>query len=155
MPTYEYPRPALTVDAVVLRGSPGSREVLLVQRAQEPFLGMWALPGGFVDEMEPPLAAARRELAEETGVELDGPFYQVGVFGEPGRDPRGWVVSGAFVAALPDPAPEASAGSDASDVGWHPVNALPPLAADHGRIIAESVRRLERELEPWTHLTAP
>lgn len=155
MPSYEYPRPAFTVDAVVFRDVPDGREVLLIRRGQEPFRGMWALPGGFVDEMEPPLTAVRRELAEETGLEVDGPFYQVGVFGEPGRDPRGWVVTTAFTTVLPEGlAADPTAGDDAAEAAWHPLAALPTLATDHGRIIAEASGRLRGELRPWTYLDA-
>jgi len=96
-PTYEFPRPAVSTDVVLLSGTFESRVVLLVRRGQEPFLDMWALPGGFVDEGERLEDAARRELAEETGVEFDGRLVQVGAFGDPGRDPRGWTVSIVFV----------------------------------------------------------
>lgn len=154
MPAYDYPRPAFTADAVVLRGSARAREVLLIRRGKEPFLGMWALPGGFVDEMEAPLLAAKRELAEEAGLVLDGDYYQVGVFGEPGRDPRGWIVSCAFVTLLAEDArgSEPTAGDDATEAAWHPVSDLPPLAADHARIISETLRRVECDLVPWRYV---
>ncbi len=141
MPTYEYPRPALTVDAVVLRGSAEDREVLLVRRGQEPYRGRWALPGGFVDEDEPLEAAARRELAEETGlVAEDRPLRQVGAFGDPGRDPRGWTVGVAFLLESDDPADaEVRGGDDAEEAAWHRLDALPPLAFDHDRIVAAAL----------------
>ncbi|HEY8506492.1 MAG TPA: NUDIX hydrolase, partial [Gemmataceae bacterium] len=86
---YDYPRPALTVDvALVSRDEPP--KVLLIRRLKEPFAGRWALPGGFVDENEPLAAAARRELREETGLAAED-LEQLHTFGEPGRDPRGWV----------------------------------------------------------------
>ena len=79
----------------------------------------------------------------------------MGIFGEPGRDPRGWVVTGAFVTELPEGAAvEPVAADDAVDAGWHPVGALPELAADHASIIQEAQRRLECELVPWTALRA-
>jgi 8-oxo-dGTP diphosphatase len=138
--TYEYPRPALTVDVVALRHPEGAMhpEVLLVRRGQEPFLGKWALPGGFVDEGERLEHAARRELAEETGLSTRAPMRQFGTFGDPGRDPRGWNVSVAFLLDLPteEAAFVVRGGDDAEEASWHPLGALPPLAFDHDRIIA-------------------
>lgn len=137
MPTYEYPRPALTVDAVALRGPAHARELLLIRRGQDPFAGRWALPGGFVDENEPLEHAARRELAEETGLTTTRPFRQVGAFGEPGRDPRGWTVGVAFAVDLGGRAePAIRGGDDAAEAAWHRLDALPPLAFDHDRIVA-------------------
>jgi 8-oxo-dGTP diphosphatase len=141
MPTYEYPRPALTVDVAVFRGAAGDREVLLIQRAQEPFAGMWALPGGFVDEDEPLEAAARRELLEETGLDPNGDFTQVGAYGDPGRDPRGWTVSVVFVISLDwDDNGQAQAGSDAAEAAWHRVSDLPRLAFDHDSVVSDALR---------------
>ena len=115
---YEYPRPALTVDVVILRlsnyadcSSAECHEILLIQRAHPPFPGHWALPGGFVDEGETPQAAAMREAREETGLAVTA-LQEVGVFAEPGRDPRGWVVSVAFVTRLSGGS-DAEAGDDA------------------------------------------
>ena len=142
MPTYEYARPALTVDVAVFRGEPGAREVLLIERASEPFAHSWALPGGFVDEGETLDAAARRELAEETGLELTGDLDQVGAYGDPGRDPRGWTVSVAFAATLSWDEPSlVRGGSDAAEAAWHPVGSLPHLAFDHDIIVADAMRQ--------------
>lgn len=143
MHTYDYPRPALTVDVVLVAGPLADPYVLLIRRAREPFLGMWALPGGFVEELEPLERAARRELAEETGLAVDGPLNQIGTFGDPGRDPRGWVVTAAFAARLADgDPPMPHPGDDAASAEWHPVRALPPLASDHTQIVAEAMRSL-------------
>ena len=135
MHTYEYPRPALTADIIAVRGEAPTHEVLLIQRRYDPFAGQWALPGGFVDEYELPVDAARRELAEETGVAWDGELTLVGVFGKKGRDPRGWTVATAFLAIV-DREVRVEAADDAAEARWFPVDGLPPLAFDHGEIIA-------------------
>ena len=131
MPTYDYPRPGLTVDLVIFTPS---REVLLVQRHNEPFAGEWALPGGYVEELEPLEEAARRELKEETGVEV-AELTQLMTVGEPGRDPRGWTVSVIYVALLKRKPRKVKAGDDAADAKWFPLDALPELAFDHAMIV--------------------
>src|SRR5262245_6625133 len=96
--TYEFPRPAFTADLAVFARVEGEVRVLLIRRGHEPFAGRWALPGGFVDEGETALEAAVRELKEEAG--LDVPPDRIepfGLFDAPGRDPRGWTVSAAFL----------------------------------------------------------
>src|SRR5947208_577516 len=95
---YEYERPSLTVDVVIVAREPTPR-VLLIRRKHEPFAHAWALPGGFVDPGETLAAAAARELREETGVE-GADLEQLAAFGDPGRDPRGWTVSVAFLARV-------------------------------------------------------
>lgn len=107
---------------------------------------MWALPGGFVDELEPLERAARRELCEETGLALEVPLLKVGTFGDPGRDPRGWVVTAAFVAILEGDTARRRilAGDDAAEARWHPVDELPELASDHAAIIAAALERVGR-----------
>lgn len=139
MPTYEYPRPALTADIVVVRRAPCGREVLLVKRLAEPFVGRWALPGGFVDEWESVEAAARRELAEETALVWEGPLTLIGMFDEPGRDPRGWTVTVAFFADVSEWHGEVRAGDDAGEVGWFDVDTVPRLGFDHDDILAAAV----------------
>lgn len=141
--TYEYPRPALTVDLALLRPGADGLEVLLIRRGRAPFAGCWALPGGFVDEGEPLEAAACRELQEETGV-TGVALQQLAAFGDPGRDPRGWTVSVVFWGWLPAETLPPCAGDDAAAVGWWPLQALPPLAFDHDRILAT----LRRQIEP-------
>lgn len=133
---YPHPRPALTVDVVLIKEGCGGPEILLIERNHPPFAGHWALPGGFVDENEPLEAAARRELFEETGVEPPE-LQQLGAFGEPGRDPRGWTVSVAFWTRISgDVTPRA--GDDASAARWWPLDALPPLAFDHANIVRQA-----------------
>jgi 8-oxo-dGTP diphosphatase len=158
--TYEYPRPAVTVDVAVF--SPvqgellGGLLVLLIQRKHEPFLGSWALPGGFVDENESLEAAALRELEEETGL-LGVQLQQVGAFGDPGRDPRGHTVSVAFVSVADAATAKVVAGDDAAKAEWHRWDTLRiagepdeagqtvRLAFDHDRILVEARAKLRDE----------
>ncbi len=146
--TYEYPRPALTVDVVIFTLREEKLQVLLIQRANPPFQGMWALPGGFVQIDESLEEAALRELAEETG--LKGEFYleQLYTYGDPQRDPRERVVSVAYFALVPSDHPLQSApASDAAAARWFPVDATPPLAFDHAEILRYALRRLRYKLE--------
>jgi 8-oxo-dGTP diphosphatase len=135
-------RPSVTVDVVMLAPADSGLEVLLVRRKNPPFEGYWALPGGFVEPNEALEEAARRELREETGSEPDH-LVQLRAFGEPGRDPRGWTISIAYLAVLGDREAAAwcpKAGSDADAVGWFDANNPPPLAFDHGEILAHAIR---------------
>lgn len=143
--SYDYPRPALTTDICIFtRGGdghlrPGLR-LLLIKRAHDPFAGLWALPGGFLEPDEDLDACARRELKEETGVEA-GALTFVANYSKPGRDPRGWTVSAAYLCVLP-PDTMAIAGDDAAETGWFDPTALPPLAFDHADIVAAALARL-------------
>ncbi|HUR68282.1 MAG TPA: NUDIX hydrolase [Candidatus Thermoplasmatota archaeon] len=142
-----YVSPALTVDAVLLKG----HEVMLIRRARDPFKGSWALPGGFVEVGERVEDAARRELLEETG--LRGDIVDLlGVWSDAKRDPRGHTVSVVFVckiggivigidddrarhagrAGIVDP----RAGDDAAEAKWFALDKLPALAFDHADILA-------------------
>ena len=150
---------SVTVDLVVLtirrphEDASGALSVLLVRRGVAPYRGRWALPGGVVLPEEDLREAAERELTEETGVSgAAGHLEQLATYGAPGRDPRGRVVTVAYLALLPDlPAP--TAGSDAAAAGWHDVSASPRLAFDHGRILADGVERARAKLE-YTSLAA-
>ncbi|WP_327716212.1 NUDIX hydrolase [Streptomyces sp. NBC_00490] len=139
---------AVTVDLAVLTVTEGALHVLLVERGQEPYAGHWALPGGFVQPDESAETAARRELAEETGLsDVSGlHLEQLRTYSEPDRDPRMRVVSVAFAALLPDP-PEPHGGSDAADARWVPYGAARPLAFDHDRILADARERVGAKLE--------
>lgn len=142
----------LAVDLVILTVREERMQVLLIERANDPFRGQFALPGGFLRVDEDPSAAALRELKEETG--LDGRklhLVQLPVFGELDRDPRGRVVSVPFLAIVADP-PIPSAGSDARAVVWKPVDAAlaDGLAFDHAKIIEAARERARRELEYTT-----
>ncbi|HEX8072843.1 MAG TPA: NUDIX hydrolase [Pyrinomonadaceae bacterium] len=139
-----YDKPSLTADCVVLKRdeATGRLSVLLIQRARAPFAGRWALPGGFVNKDEPLDRAARRELREETGLRVTR-VRQVGAFGDPGRDPRGWTVSVAYVAELGAGKHRVEAADDARAVGWFPVGALPRLAFDHGKILKRALAEID------------
>lgn len=159
--TYEWPRPAVTVDVVLFTVRGPELAVLMIRRGRAPFRGSWALPGGFVDEHESLERAALRELEEETGV-TGVHIQQLGAYGDPGRDPRGHTVSVAHWAFL-HTAPRAVAADDAAEVQWMPLSTLaleapPPspktrrgaratrglatLAFDHARIIVDARHRL-------------
>jgi 8-oxo-dGTP diphosphatase len=145
--SYEYERPGLTVDCVIfgLDLEEESLKVMLIERDLEPFAGMWALPGGFVREGETLEAAAVRELLEETGI-ANAFLEQLYTFGEPGRDPRGWVVSVAYYALVSPEKHSIHAATDARQAVWFPVAALPPLAFDHHEILTVALRRLRGKL---------
>lgn len=142
---------AVTVDLVVLTIRGDELVVLVVNRGVDPFRGQWALPGGFVKVEEDLLDAARRELEEETGVAAPSAHLeQLRTYGDPVRDPRGRVVSVAYLALIPDlPAP--MAGSDADDARWMSVAALVrkpgSLAFDHAHILSDGVERARSKLE--------
>jgi 8-oxo-dGTP diphosphatase len=144
--TYEYPRPSVTVDLVVFTISEAKLKVLLIQRGEQPFQQMWALPGGFVRQDESVDAAARRELQEETGVK-DIYLEQLYTFGEPNRDPRGRVITVAYYALIRSQDQVLQATTDASAAAWHEAFALPELAFDHAQIIAYAIGRLRAKLE--------
>ena len=145
--SYQYERPGLTVDCVIfgLDLEEESLKVLLIERDLEPFAGMWAIPGGFVHRGETPEAAALRELQEETGI-ADVFLEQLYTFGEPGRDPRGWIVSVAHYALVSPEKHEINATTDARQARWFPVNSLPPLAFDHADILGTALERIRGKL---------
>lgn len=128
--------PLLAVDCVVFDAED---RLLLIRRANAPFRGLHALPGGFVDVGETVEQACRRELAEETGVKA-GRITLVGVYSDPARDPRGHVVSPVFVTRIRRATPKA--GDDASAAEWVTGWRRLKLAFDHARIVRDAVRRL-------------
>lgn len=143
---YDYPHPAVTTDVVLFAIREQRLQVLLIRRANPPYQGMWALPGGFLDIEEDLDSCARRELAEETGI--SGLYLeQLYTFGRPGRDPRGRVISVAYLALLrQDHAASPKAASDAAAVRWFELGQLPDLAFDHDQIIAMAQQRLRDKL---------
>jgi 8-oxo-dGTP diphosphatase len=142
--TYDYPRPALTVDCVVFGLDEQDLKVLLVQRDLPPFKDHWALPGGFVHMDESVDDAARRELREETGLTLNDLYLeQLYTFGDVKRDPRGRVVSVAYYALVNLADHRVQAATDARDAAWFSVSDTPSLAFDHDRILAAALERLK------------
>lgn len=137
--------PLLAVDAVVFGAEAEQLQVLLIERAIPPFQGCWALPGGFVLQGEPLEAAVERELREEAGIGLNF-LEQLYTFGEPGRDPRGRVISTAYWGLVRPEAYVLHAASDARGAAWFPTLRLPPLAFDHPHILDVALKRLQAKL---------
>lgn len=146
----QYPSFAVTVDVVILTMFDGILQVLLVRRGQSPFKGMWAIPGGFKRPSETLDLAAKRELTEETGVDVANLLTQFGAYGDPDRDPRMNVVTVAYLAVLRDVG-AIVAGSDAADAQLIPVsdvlNGRVELAFDHLQIVRDAIARVRIELE--------
>lgn len=140
---YEYPRPGLTSDIVLFRLNDETLELLLIERGDYPFIGHWALPGGFVDEGESAEIAAKRELLEETGIK-NTELNQVFSTTTPGRDPRGWTVSVIFIGFV-TPEVLAVAGDDARLVQWFPVTNLPKMAFDHLEMVLLTMNNLKEK----------
>lgn len=155
--TSEHPIFYVTVDIVVLTIRDDRLCALVVERGGEPFKGKWALPGGFVEPDEGLYDAARRELEEETGVGVGAArLEQLASYGDPDRDPRGRIVSVAWLAVVPQGV-EPTAGSDAAAAAWKPVSTLlrrGKLAFDHGQILADGVERARSKLEYTALATA-
>lgn len=139
-----YFRPAVTVDLLVLDWSQQRLSLLLIQRAHAPFAGYWALPGGFIEEQETLEASARRELWEETGLRVSA-LQSFGIYGDPGRDPRGRTLTIAYL-ALTSGQPAICGRDDAVQARWFPVQALPDLAFDHVRIVSDGLNCLRHQL---------
>ena len=131
---YDYPRPMLTVDAVVFRQTRERLEVLVVERGKAPFAGFLALPGGFVEIDEDLADAAKRELFEETGFK-NVSLTQLSTFGKPGRDPRGRNISVVFVGVARGTAHRVRGGDDATRALWIPARRPGALAFDHNEIL--------------------
>ena len=141
--TYDYPRPAVTTDCVIFGYDGKELKVLLIERGIEPFKGCWAFPGGFLNMDEDALAGARRELKEETGLE-NAFIEQFHTFSEPGRDPRGRVITIAHYALVK--IQEVEGGDDAAQARWFPIGEVPPLAFDHDRILRMAMSRLKEKI---------
>jgi 8-oxo-dGTP diphosphatase len=139
----------VAVDIVIFTIHSAELKVLLVNRGIPPFEGQFALPGGFVLADESLDRAALRELKEEAGV-ADLYLEQLYSFGDPGRDPRGRVITVAYFALISADRSPLAAGSDAADARWCSARELPPLAFDHGKILNYALERLRNKLEYTT-----
>jgi len=141
-PTYDYPRPLITVDTVVFDFTEEDNvpQVLLIQRGHEPFKGMWAIPGGFLEMDEELEEGAARELEEETNVDIPIRYLkQVCAVGRKNRDPRGRIVSVVYTVVVEREDHYICAGDDAEEVAWYRIDALPELAADHLEIVEKAL----------------
>lgn len=125
---------ALAADLVVFALEEDTLKLLLIQRANPPFKGQWALPGGFLEKGETIGRCAERELEEETGLDLRD-LQELATFSTPGRDPRGDVISVAFMALVRLEGLTLTAGSDARNAAWVPLEQFPELAFDHSEIV--------------------
>lgn len=137
---YDYPRPAVSADCVVIDRN--DKKILLIERKNDPFKNMWALPGGFVEENETVKAGAMRELKEETGLNHIK-MELIDVFSDPERDPRGRIITAAYLARVNNTDLKPVAGDDAGKVQWFPLDDLPPLAFDHSLIIEEALKMIQ------------
>lgn len=136
----------MTAVPVVLAPLDGRLHVLLVERVEEPQAGAWNLPGGFMSPRERPEETAQRKLTEKTGV---GAVYleQLQTYGDPARDPRGWIPTVAYLALIN----AAVLGAGEPAARWFPVDALPRLAFDHAAVVADGVARLRGKLW-WSNI---
>ncbi len=140
---YQYPHPAVTADCVVFGFDGRELMVLLVERGQEPYKGMWAFPGGFMRIDETAEECAKRELKEETGLELKY-VKQLGAFSGVHRDPRERVVTVAFYALAPRT--DVKGGDDAASAQWFVIDEIPQLAFDHDYILRQAMKRLREDI---------
>ena len=142
---YKYARPSVTVDLAVFGHDGKSLRILMIRRKHAPFAGCWALPGGFLEMEESVEVGARRELKEETGLEVDGPVSFLGAWGEPGRDPRGRTISLVYATIVPGPLPEPRGSDDAEEAAWLDPRSLADLAFDHDQIVKAALEWLGRQ----------
>jgi 8-oxo-dGTP diphosphatase len=140
---YKYPHPAVTADCVVFAIENHELFVLLVERGNEPFKGCWAFPGGFMNMDETTEECARRELQEETGLQVQE-LKQVGAFSAVHRDPRERVISVVYYAL--SPMEEVQGGDDAHLAQWFPVSKVPQLAFDHDEILRKAMQKLKEDM---------
>lgn len=140
--TYKYPHPAVTADMIVLTDEP-EPQILLILRGDEPFKGCWAFPGGFMNMDETTEQCVRRELKEETGLDIEE-VQQVGAYSTVDRDPRGRTITVAYITHVPQILPVTGL-DDAAEAKWWPINALPPLAFDHAQILRDALRRSKKD----------
>lgn len=140
---YEYPRPALTVDCIILTEVLNEIKILLIKRKYAPFKDKWAFPGGFVDMDETAEEAAKRELEEETGL-IANDLIQIHTFSNVNRDPRGRKISVVYYSMQTYENVKIKAGDDAKEVSWFSINILPELAFDHQEILEFTLVKLKK-----------
>lgn len=140
---YKYEHMAVTTDCVIFTWEENTLKVLLVRRGGEPYKGLWAFPGGFLQMKETAMEGALRELREETALE-PAAIVELGVFSDVDRDPRERVITIAYY-ALVKPS-SVVGGDDADEAAWFPANSLPPLAFDHEKIFEAALDRLRRDI---------
>ena len=140
--TYNYPRPAVTADCVVMTKE-DMPKVLLIERGFEPFKGYWAFPGGFLNMDETTEQCAIRELEEETNLKV-ACIHQIGAYSKVDRDPRGRTITVAYLATIDAPT-EVCGQDDAARAEWFPIDALPPLAFDHEDIMQDAITLFKNE----------
>ncbi len=137
-------KPLVATDVACVQFRGNRLHVLLIRRKNPPFQGNWAFPGGFVEENESLRTAAERELREETGVTGSG-LQQFYTAGDPGRDPRGRVITICFCALLPPGPVQLCAETDASEARWFPVQEPPSLAFDHHQVLSKLQKHLKEQ----------
>lgn len=139
--TYDYPRPMGTADIALISPCGDRPRILLIRRGHDPFAGSFALPGGFMEMDEPPQHTATRELLEETALSNIAlrPLFACGQLG---RDPRGRCLTMVYGALVRAETLAPRGGDDAAETGWHPLDALPPMAFDHARVIGQLAAHL-------------
>ena len=149
----KYPRPAVTADILIFTVNDNKLEILLIKRGGHPYLGQWALPGGFAQEGESLEETAARELYEETGI-TNLHLKQIGTFSEPKRDPRGWVITAAYMAVVNKKEVNIKAGDDAAAVKWFTIkgerqgnNSKIELVADNIKL--EAAAEMQDEENIW------
>ena len=142
---YDWPRPMVTVDAVVFSFADGKAKLLLIERKHEPYAGQWAIPGGFIEMDEELKDAVARELEEETGLKGIA-LEQMHTFGTVGRDPRGRQITVVFMGIAGDKQINVRGGDDAAEARWFDIAHLPSnLAFDHEKVIRLAITKLTRK----------
>ena len=142
--TYDYPRPAVTADCIVMTNEPQSK-VLLIQRGANPYKGAWAFPGGFMNMDETTEQCAIRELEEETGLKV-ATVHQIGAYSKVDRDPRGRTITVAYLAIVDKPV-DVKGQDDAANAAWFPITDLPHLAFDHYDIMHDAIILFAKTVE--------
>ncbi len=121
-------------DAVLIEGD----KILLIRRGREPFKGMWGVPGGRIEDDETAEQCLVREMKEETNLDVV-PVKMTGLYSDPGRDPRLIIAAAYLVRRVGG---EVRGGDDAAEARWYDLDKMPPLCADHGKIVKDALAQL-------------